>query len=329
MKIVQVRISELPDPSQQPDRWSHRDPAAFRAENLADLADSIHASGMLELPVIRQNAEQKWEIVAGHRRIGALHVLAARKGARPGAFATVECLDVGDTSDPTLLTWSAASNELVRKLEPRERLRFVKAASEAEMAIRDIALATGVSEKSIARDLRVALCDPVLRLVLEDRLTCTAAAELLDVAHRAKRVEDLVKFLEDRARSQPGDSRKTRKKTSKPGAIVDKDVVEALSLQLALGLQLTADRPPRPAAAEFDAATTTASIHLEVDAKHDDVETLIATVRDVGLVITKIADVAKMRKQFANGAGSENIGDAILNRLGLNDPDEDPRKRGE
>src|SRR5262249_41560592 len=144
--------------------------------------------GVLEAPQIAKRPDGKWDVIVGHRRIAALHILAKRGFPGFSVDMSLSCTEVLDSSRVALMARSMSTNELGLRLDPLERLMGVKLMDEEGASKKDIAVAAKVSEKSVTRDLLIVRHARVLQHVKDNHLPTTVAAALVDVAVAKKRL---------------------------------------------------------------------------------------------------------------------------------------------
>ena len=125
----------------------------------------------------------------------------------------ITCTEVIESSEAELAIRSLATNELGRRLDPKERLLGVKKADAKKASKKEIALGIGASEKSVSRDLTIVRHPRVLQHVLDDHLSTTAAVALVEIAvakGRTRRVPELFRRVvlkqagRDRRKGPPG-----------------------------------------------------------------------------------------------------------------------------
>jgi len=175
-----------------------------RLRNLEELAESIHTYGLLQPLVVRQIPEDDahYLLVAGHRRLAALKLLAERYPRED--WRTVQVIIRSEAEkDAYLLT--LVENLQRDDLTPTEEAEgLARLLRERKWSTRQVAAAIGRSQPYVSRRLRV-YEDPALRgLVLSQRLPVSVAEELLG-ADANKRAD-----LARRAATQHWDQKRTR-----------------------------------------------------------------------------------------------------------------------
>jgi ParB-like chromosome segregation protein Spo0J len=315
-RLASIKLKDLPDPGKQVDQFGHRFVAQYQPENMEELVESIRLHGLLEPPVVAKALDGIWQLVSGHRRVAALHVLAQREVPGFNPEMTVSCLELVGASALDLVIRSIASNELGKKLDPKERLLAVKKASEAGATKKQLAATVGVSEKSVERDLRIVNNDRVLRHVLDDELAPTAAAALVGVAVEKGRVDEFLTHFsawveQTKARIEE-EERRAKAKGRKPlrpnQAVVatrlEPHIVRGWLDALAKGRPLT-EEPDPGFEADFDRATAVAIIHLKIDAKNDEPNRIARAAAQVSLIAKRLAAIAQTRRQLEGPQGPQ------------------------
>jgi ParB family chromosome partitioning protein len=159
--LTSVRIEQI-DPSPRNPRR--------KLGQLEELADSIQAHGLLQPVVLRERERDRYEIVAGHRRVDAVRALGWAE--IPAIFRRVddeEAFLLGVIENLQRANLSARDEAAALEVLVRER----------GWTTRQVAAAVKRSNAYVSRRLRV-FDDPTLApLVLQRRLSVTVAEELL------------------------------------------------------------------------------------------------------------------------------------------------------
>ncbi|MBV9577974.1 MAG: ParB/RepB/Spo0J family partition protein [Chloroflexi bacterium] len=151
------------------------------------MATSIRTYGLLQPLVVREIGGQRGQylLVAGHRRLAALNLLAERYPRED--WRTVQVIVRADSEEDAYLL-TLVENLQRQDLSPREESDgLAKLVRERQWSTRRVAAAIGRSQPFVSRRLRV-YEDRVLRgLVLNQRLSVSVAEELLgaDPSERA------------------------------------------------------------------------------------------------------------------------------------------------
>jgi len=146
--------------------------------NIEELADSIRVHGLLQ-PVVLRPLDDGFEVVAGHRRLAAVRTLGWSE-----IPAVVREVDDGEAFLLTLVENLQRSD-----LSAREESGALEAlVRERGWSTRQVAEAIKRSPAYVSKRLRV-FEDPVLApLVLQNRITISAAEELLTVTPERRRL---------------------------------------------------------------------------------------------------------------------------------------------
>ena len=146
--------------------------------NVDELADSIRVHGLLQ-PVVLRPFETGFEVVAGHRRLAAVRTLGWSE-----ILAVVRDADDGEAFLLTLVE-NLQRSDLSAREESRALETLVR---ERGWSTRQVAEAIKRSPAYVSKRLRV-FEDPVLSpLVLQNRITISAAEELLTVTPERRRL---------------------------------------------------------------------------------------------------------------------------------------------
>jgi ParB family chromosome partitioning protein len=168
--VLDIRVDQI-----EPSRRNPR-----RTLEVDDLAESLRDHGLLQPIVVRAHPTRaaRYEVVAGHRRLAAAHAL--------GWEHIAATLRVADGDEAYLLT--VVENLQRQDLSPLEESEALDVlVRERGWSTRQVARAVKRSQSYVSRRLRV-FEDPVVGpLVLQDRLSVSAAEELLPLAISRKR----------------------------------------------------------------------------------------------------------------------------------------------
>lgn len=152
-----------------PNPWQPR--VHMRGTAFNELKDSIDKVGLIEVPSARA-VDGRYQLAFGHRRLAAVKSLG---------WKTMPLL-VRHISDQDMALIALEENRRRKDLTPLEEARAVKKILDDFNLMRQTALGEklGIAQETISNMLRVlALPDPILQLVDEDKLTFTDAKELL------------------------------------------------------------------------------------------------------------------------------------------------------
>ena len=131
--------------------------------SIDDLAASIEAHGLIQTLTVRPGEKDKFEVVAGGRRLAALNRLLKDKRSVNGVKVTkgfaVDCR-VLDGEDATEI--SLAENAIRQGMHPADQFDAFKVLADGGMSAADIAARFGLSEKVVRQRLKLASLSPVL-----------------------------------------------------------------------------------------------------------------------------------------------------------------------
>ena len=149
-----------------------------RLPDVADLAESIRAYGLLQ-PIVLRPIDGRFEVLAGHRRLAAAHMLG---------WENIPAL-VRDADDGDAFLLTLVENLQRSDLSPREESRALEAlVRERGWSTRQVAEAIKRSPAYVSKRLRVFEDAVLAPLVLQNRITISAAEELLTVAPDRRKV---------------------------------------------------------------------------------------------------------------------------------------------
>jgi ParB family chromosome partitioning protein len=159
----------------RPNRYQPR--LAFREEELAELATSIEAQGVLQ-PLLVRRAEHGYELVAGERRLRA---------AKLAGLDSVPVL-VRDISDKEMLEISIVENIQRENLNPVEEAEaYHRLMTEFDLTQEVVARRVGKSRSAVANFLRLRqLSEPVKESMMAGDLSMGHARALLSLENRAQ-----------------------------------------------------------------------------------------------------------------------------------------------
>lgn len=201
-----VRLADVQPNPYQPRR-------SFPEEALAELAESMRTSGLLQPIVVRPCQDGKFELIAGERRCRA----AERLG-----WTEIDAV-VRNADDRTMLAMALVENLQRDDLSPIDEARaYQRLMSEFHVSQGEVATLVGRARPTIANAVRLlGLPEDVQHLVHERRLTTGHAMALLqlpkavDIRRLARVAVERglsVRELEDAARREGGTPRaKTRR----------------------------------------------------------------------------------------------------------------------
>lgn len=159
----------------------------FKQEALDELANSIKAQGVMQPVVVRQQGNQRYEIIAGERRWRACQL---------AGLDTIPAI-VRDISDEAAIAMALIENIQRENLNPiEEAMALRRLQTEFALSQQEVATAVGKSRSAVANLLRVLALEPdVLEYVEQGQLDIGHAKVLLaleggDQTKAAKQVVD-------------------------------------------------------------------------------------------------------------------------------------------
>jgi len=126
-------------------------------DGLDELAASIAAHGLLQNLAVRVADKQRFEVVAGGRRLAALKRLAKEKHLKKDAPIPCNVLDEEDAEEISL-----AENVVRLPMHPADQFEAFQRLTEGGKGPEDIAARFGVSVTTVKQRLRLACVSPVL-----------------------------------------------------------------------------------------------------------------------------------------------------------------------
>lgn len=214
-------------------------------QELAELADSINASGLLQPVVVRAVAGGHFELIAGERRWRAVQRLG---------WKTVPVV-VKEADDRTLLTLAIIENIQRADLSPlEEAASYQRLIEEFQSSQADVARLVGRDRSTVANALRLLRLPAEVREMVEDRklsegharalLAVVDPRQLLALARQAILSAWSVRELEARVRGERP-AGKRPKPGPRPVSADAKRVEETLRQHLGTEVRLTSRRRGR------------------------------------------------------------------------------------
>ena len=162
-----------------PNRFQPR--RAFREPELAELEASIKASGLLQPIVVRALGNDKWELVAGERRLRAVRRLG---------WTEIPVV-VRDFDDRAMLTLALVENLQRADLNPLEEAEgFQRLIDEFGLTQQQVADAVGKDRTSITNLLRILTLQPAVKqLVAQGHISAGHARGLLPIKDELRQLE--------------------------------------------------------------------------------------------------------------------------------------------
>jgi ParB-like chromosome segregation protein Spo0J len=314
--MITLPLNVLDDPAKVQDEFAIRDKQKYARAALADLYEDIKLHGLLDPPQVVRGPDGKWRIIAGHRRLAVLWLLA--NDAVPGFSADmqIQVVEVQNAPQLNLFVRSVVTNELGEKLDDKEKLVAVQKLDSEHASPREIATSLKISEKTVERDLRITRNPRLHQHVMDDNLPPTTASALAQIAAKAKRLDEFLNYLDAfvaRMKKLIEDEERRNKQETGKGlrpnqALVKKrlepHVVRGWMDALAKNKPLT-EEPDLGFLATFDKKRAVATIRLKVDAMNDPVEHLARAASQVSQVAKHLAAFARKRHELEAPEGPQ------------------------
>ncbi len=188
-----ARVVHL-DPAKVHDNpWQPR--AVIDPEDLKELAESIHAQGLLQPPVARFTEEfgDECQLAFGHRRVAAIR-LQLKEGRWSGGIP----VSVQELSDADMVLMALAENAKRKDLSILEEVKaYDKALAEVKgLKITNLAQSIGMSRSALSNQLRLLnLPDVALEHLGTGKLTPAAAREILVLATGVHRHDEEIEMV--------------------------------------------------------------------------------------------------------------------------------------
>jgi ParB family chromosome partitioning protein len=172
-------LREVPVADIAPNRFQPR--RTFSEPELAELEASIRASGLLQPIVVRALGSEKWELVAGERRLRAVSRLG---------WTNVPVV-IRDIDDRAMLTLALVENLQRADLNPLEEAEgFQRLIDEFGLTQQQVADAVGKDRTSITNLLRIlTLQSAVKQLLADGAISAGHARALLPVKDEVRQLE--------------------------------------------------------------------------------------------------------------------------------------------
>ncbi|MDX2192200.1 MAG: ParB/RepB/Spo0J family partition protein [Gemmatimonadales bacterium] len=242
-------LRDLPVGALRANPWQPR--RDFDEAALAELAESIRASGLLQPVIVRQapGQAQAYELIAGERRWRAVQRLG---------WATVPAV-VRDADDRTLLTLALIENLQRDQLNAIDTaLGYERLQQEFDLPQAEVARLVGKDRTTVANALRLLKLPESVQAMLRTRLLSEGhgrallaapdAGALLALAKAASEGGWSVRELEAKVRGgpdAPARARRARKPAEQPVALEVRRVEDALRKRLGTDVRVTQRRRGR------------------------------------------------------------------------------------
>ena len=218
----------------------------FDEEELADLARSIEASGLLQ-PVVVRPRDGGYELIAGERRWRAVQRLG---------WANVPAV-IREVDDRTLLTLALIENLQRDDLSPiDEALGYQRLMEEFEVSAQEVARFVGRDRSTVANTVRLLKLPVSVRALVHDGSLSEGHARALLGLENPAAMEKLardaaaagwsVREVEAKVRGDaPSRGRRAKPAVEKPQAADARRVEDALRQRLGTDIRVTAKRKGR------------------------------------------------------------------------------------
>jgi ParB family chromosome partitioning protein len=151
IETLQIQLSKLVP-------WDGNVRKTGTTEGIDELAASIAAHGLLQTPVVRKARGGKYAVVAGHRRLRALRLLAEQ--GRIGADTPIACRLAEARADAGEI--SLAENVVRVAMHPADQFEAFRDLIERGANAVTIAARFGVSETTVVKRLKLGRLSPVI-----------------------------------------------------------------------------------------------------------------------------------------------------------------------
>jgi ParB family chromosome partitioning protein len=217
--VPKPELKELPISLLQRGVYQPRD--QFDLEALKELAESIKAQGLIEPIVVRPVNAERYEIIAGERRMRA---------AKMADLVVVPCL-INHYSDEQALAVTLIENIQRQDLTIIEQSRgYQRLIDEFSFAHEDIAKMVGKSRSHITNTLRLLQLDSALQKALDERALSMGHAKVLVGLSKATQRDLMHKVIKHEwsARRLEKEVQKIKKTVHSPKPDRDVSRLEAL-----------------------------------------------------------------------------------------------------
>ena len=230
----------IPLDSIEPNPWQAR--KTVNPEELAKLAESIAASGLLQTPMGRRLESGTVQLAFGHRRVKAIRMLAKRGLWKWGAPVILK--DLTDQEMAILTLEENAKREDISFLEQLQAYKRV--IDDGLLTITALAHKVGLERSTVSNNLRLLnLPEAALERLGSQKMSAHAARELLtfcapDHSHKAS-IMGVIESIEDPGRDAPDwKVQSVRREIRRRVVVHEKNSWRPLTKDVAYGM-------PRPA----------------------------------------------------------------------------------
>lgn len=142
----------------------------FKEEELQELAESLKNSGLVQPPTVRKNANGKYELIAGERRLRAA-LLAGWKKIR------VTLIEADDLTAAAMTTTENLQREDLNPIE--EAISYKTLQDSFNLTQQDVAEKVGKARATVANALRLLELPDEVKSMLESKLISVGHAKIL------------------------------------------------------------------------------------------------------------------------------------------------------
>lgn len=190
-ELIRIKLSDI---REDRELYCHRDAASLEPNSIKLFAEQILREGLQTLLEVTVR-DGVTTLIKGHRRVAALKELARTNQHGYSLDMEVPAFRVVDADLVTLLVRSVSDNENRKNYDAHERIRAAKTMYDHGAPTPRAASAMGISVSSFERALLIAQHTWMFELIAKKCVDPTPAYTLLAAATKAKRLEDLQRFL--------------------------------------------------------------------------------------------------------------------------------------
>lgn len=152
------------------DRSPYQPRREFREDDIAELAESIKMSGLVQPPAVRRNSAGRWELIAGERRIRAAQLLGWQR-------IQVVVRDVDDITAATMTATENLQREDLNPIEEAESYRMLQ--DRFGLSQQEVAERVGKGRATVANSTRLLELPEEVRELVSKRLLSTGHAKVI------------------------------------------------------------------------------------------------------------------------------------------------------
>jgi len=160
---LELKIADIARSPYQPRR-------DFRGEELQELADSLKNNGLVQPPTVRKNAEGRWELIAGERRLRAAQLAGWTK-------IPVTVRQVDDLTAAAMTTTENLQREDLNPIEEAVSYRTLQEKFSLTQA--DVAERVGKGRATVANAVRLLELPDEVKALIENKLLSVGHAKVL------------------------------------------------------------------------------------------------------------------------------------------------------